>query len=251
MTDTARVDPGANQGPLVVEVQLPQPSGVQLGSGGDPLILVLPTFAVGSLTLGVLLTGWVAPLSALTGIVPTTAAATGVALLIGTVWAIFLGQTIVAGISGIFAGFWLSLSALLLGLGHNWYVVPATAISDLEQLFFICWAVIIFVLLFPTLKLPVVYPLVMALVVLALVLSAIAAGGTDPVGIYRGAGIVVIVFAALGWYAFLAVGFTAMGFELHVPLGPVPADLRRHPGPGLDNTSPGNGVGAGPAATAT
>lgn len=231
MSDTTQIQPGTATGPVVVEVQVPQPSGVLLGSGGDPLILVLPTFAVGSLALGVLLTGWVAPLTALSGVVPITAATTGVALLIGTLWAIFLGQTIVAGISGIFAGFWLSLSALLLGLGHDWYLVPASATSGVEQLFFICWAVIIFVLLFPTLKLPAVYPLVMALVVVALALSTLAAGGTDPVALYRAAGIVVIVFAALGWYAFLAVGFTAMGFGPHVPLGPAPADLGRRGSP--------------------
>ena len=199
------------------------PTGVLIGSGGDPLILILPLFCVGSLALGILLTGSLAPLAALAGIVPIISIATGVALFMGTIWALLLGLTIVAGISGIFAGFWLSLSALLLGIHHSWYGVPTTSVSNIEELFFICWAILIFVLLFPTLKLPLVYPVVIVLVVVALALSAIAASGTHPIGMFQAAGIVALVFATLGLYAFASVGLTAMGFEYSLPLGPVPA----------------------------
>lgn len=199
----------------------PQPTGVLLGSGGDPLILILPLFAVGSLALGILLTGWIAPLAALAGVVPIIAAATGLALVVGTVWSIILGLTIVAGISAIFSGFWLSLSALLLGLNHGWYAVAAPAIPNVEELFFICWAIVVFMLFLPALKLPVVYPLVLILVVIALALTAVGSTGTHTVGLYRLAGIVVIVFAALGLYAFLSVGFAAMGVKRVLPLGPV------------------------------
>lgn len=197
--------------------------GVAVGAGGDPLIVILPLFCVGSLALGILLTGWLAPLAALTGIVPIISVATGLTLLLGTVWALLLGLTIVAGISGIFAGFWLSLSAMLLGLDHGWYAVPATATSGVEELFFICWAILIFMLLLPVLKLPLAYPLIVVLVVAALVLSAIAAGGTDPVGVFRAAGIVVLAFAAIGLYAFVSVGLTALNFKSSLPLGPIPA----------------------------
>ncbi|MST31767.1 hypothetical protein GHK86_03365 [Acidimicrobiaceae bacterium USS-CC1] len=196
--------------------------GVTVGAGGDPLIVILPLFCVGSLALGILLTGWLAPLAALTGIVPIMSVATGLTLLLGTVWALLLGLTIVAGISGIFAGFWLSLSALLLGLDHGWYAMPATATSSVEELFFICWAILIFMLLLPVLKLPLAYPLIVALVVAALVLSAIAASGTDPVEVFRAAGIVVLAFAAIGLYAFVSVGLAALDFNVSLPLGPIP-----------------------------
>ncbi len=109
-------DPPASAGPQVTPVVL--------GSGGDPLTVILLLFCVGSLALGILLTGSLAPLGGLTGIVPIIAAATGLALVVGTVWALLLGITIVAGVAGIFAGFWLSLPAMLLGLAHDWYAVP-------------------------------------------------------------------------------------------------------------------------------
>src|SRR5438270_11066042 len=95
---------------------------------GDPAILGLPIFVVGSIALGLSLVGYV-PAAAGGVVVPVIFAATGLGLVISTVWAAALGQTMVACIFGLFAGFWLSFSILVLGLFHNWLLVPAASVN--------------------------------------------------------------------------------------------------------------------------
>ena len=51
--------------------------------------------------------------------------ATGLGLVISAIWAAALGQTLVACIFGLFAGFWLSYAVLVLGLNHDWFAIPA------------------------------------------------------------------------------------------------------------------------------
>jgi uncharacterized protein len=60
--------------------------------GGDPAILGLPIFVVGSLALAFSLVGYV-PAAAGGIVVPVIFAATGVGLVISTIWAAALGQT--------------------------------------------------------------------------------------------------------------------------------------------------------------
>src|SRR5882757_10329617 len=142
----------------------PAPTGVHVGAGGDPLIVALPIFAVGSVALGMALVG-VVDATALGAVIPIIMFGTGLYLMIVTFWAALLGQSIVAGITGTFSGFWLSLGALLLGLEHNWYAIAATQVGPTEELFFIAWGCLFVFLLIPCLLLPAVYPLVVALVV--------------------------------------------------------------------------------------
>lgn len=197
------------------------PTGVLVGAGGNPLIVGLPIFAVGSLTLGMALVG-VVDATALGAIVPIVLFATGLYLLIVTVWAAILAQTIVAGICGTFSGFWLSLGTLLLGLTHNWYGIPATQVANTQEVFFIAWGCLFLFLLIPCLLLPAVYPLVVALVVVALALAAASAHNADA-DLLKAAGYVALVFSFLGFYAFVNVGLEAMGAKRPFPpLGPVP-----------------------------
>ena len=90
---------------------------------GDPAILGLPIFAAGSVALGLALVGYV-PAAAVGSVLPIVLAATGLGLAIATVWSAAVGQTMVAGVFGLFAGFWWSYAALLLGLNHNWFAIP-------------------------------------------------------------------------------------------------------------------------------
>ena len=60
----------------------------------------------------------------------------------------------VASIFGIFAGFWLSYATLVLGLLHNWFVLPATDVTHTVAPFQITWLVIIVLLTLATLRLP-------------------------------------------------------------------------------------------------
>ena len=48
------------------------------------------------------------PSAAVGSVLPIVLAATGLGLLIATLWSAALGQTVVAGVFGLFAGFWWS-----------------------------------------------------------------------------------------------------------------------------------------------
>ena len=70
---------------------------------GDPAVLGLPIFVAGSIALGLALVGYV-PAAAGASALPIILAATGLGLLVSTIWAAALGQTLVAAIFGLFAG---------------------------------------------------------------------------------------------------------------------------------------------------
>ncbi len=189
--------------------------------GGDPAILGLPIFVVGSLALAFSLVGYV-PAAAAGIVVPVIFAATGVGLVISTIWAAALGQTMVASMFGLFAGFWLSFSILLLGLFHNWLLVPLADVKDSIALFLISWIIVMAALTLATMRLPASYTAVIALVVLALILRTIGVLDTNST-FDKLAGYVAFIFAALGIYLFLHAADTATGGR-GFPLGPA---LRR------------------------
>ncbi len=193
----------------------------QAAPTGDPAILGLPIFVVGSIALGLSLVGYV-PDAAGGVVVPVIFAATGLGLVISTVWAAALGRTMVASIFGLFAGFWLSFSILVLGVFHNWLLIPAANVNKSIALFLISWTIVMAALTVATLRLPVAYTAVIALVVLALVLRTIGVLNTDA-SLNKAAGYVVFLFAALGVYLFLSAAETATGGNGY-PLGPA---LRR------------------------
>jgi len=188
---------------------------------GDPAILGLPIFVVGSVALGLSLVGYV-PASAAGAIVPIIFAATGLGLVMATIWAASLAQTMVACIFGLFAGFWISFAVLDLALFHNWLLIPASAVTKSVALFLISWAIVMAALTLATLRLPAAFTAVIALVVLALVLRTIGVLDANN-SLNEAAGYVVLVFAALGIYLFLNAADAATGG----PGYPIGAPLRR------------------------
>lgn len=210
MTTTPNIDIEAANVSVAIEEA---PTG---HAAGDPAILGLPIFAAGSIALGLALVGYV-PAVAVTSVLPIVLAATGLGLLISTVWAASLGQTVVAGIFGLFTGFWLSYAALLLGLNHNWFLIPTEAVERSVALFLITWAIVMFALTVGTLRLPLAYTLVLGLVVVALVLLIFATTETSET-LNKMAGYVVLAFGALGIYLFLSTASIALGGSGY-PLG--------------------------------
>jgi uncharacterized protein len=183
---------------------------------GDPAILGLPIFAAGSVALGLALVGYV-PAAAVGSVLPIVLAATGLGLVIATIWSASVGQTMVAGVFGLFAGFWLSYAVLLLGLNHDWFAIPAANVNRSIELFLITWAVVMFTLTVASVRLPLAYTLVFALVVVALVLLIFGTVNGDAT-LNKAAGYVALAFAALGLYLFLATASIATGGGSY-PLG--------------------------------
>jgi succinate-acetate transporter protein len=192
------------------------PPAAPAAVAGDPAIIGLPIFVAGSLALGLALIGYV-PAAAAGSAIPVILAGTGIGLLISAVWAAALGQTLVAGIFGLFAGFWLSYSTLVLGLNHDWFKVPAADVTDSVVMFQITWAVVMAGLTLATVRLPVAFTAVVALVVLALVLLIFGTHNANT-NLTHAAGVVTLAFAALGMYLFLSAASVATGGKGY-PLG--------------------------------
>jgi succinate-acetate transporter protein len=143
----------------------------------------------------------------------------GLYQLVTTVWAIVLGQSLVAAIFSTFSAFWLSFGALLLGLGHGWFGVSSADATGAQELFFIAWACLFALLVIPCLKLPAVYPLAVFLVFVACSLAASSAfTGSENLSIAAGA--TALTFAFLAFWAWVHVALKAMGGPAMPPLGP-------------------------------
>jgi uncharacterized protein len=183
---------------------------------GDPGLVGLPSFIVGSVALGLVLVG-VVPASAVGASLPIILAATSIGLLVATVWAAALGQSAVASVFGIFAGFWLSYAALVVGLLHNWFGITVAAVIDTEKLFLIAWLVVIVMLTVATLRLPLAYTAVFALIDVALLLVLLGTTQSSS-GLLKTGGYFVLAFAALGVYIFFGSCSLATGGK-PVPLG--------------------------------
>jgi succinate-acetate transporter protein len=214
ITDTGPVQSdsrGATSREVMPTVIVEAPSSAFFA--GNPAAVGVPIFVAGGVALGIQLLGYVsagAPIAII-------GAATGLGLLVSTVWAAAVGQTAVASIFGLFAGFWLSYAVLVLGLLHNWYGTPKVEAVHTQGLFLITWLVMIVLLTIATLRLPlaftVLFVLIDATLVVVLAATINASATSNKVG-----GVLALAFSAVGAYIFLGIAATATGGR-GVPLG--------------------------------
>jgi uncharacterized protein len=183
---------------------------------GDPSTLGLPSFVVGSLALGMVLIG-VVPADAAGASLPIILAATATGLFLASMWSAAIGQSAVAAIFGIFAGFWLSYAVLLFGLIHGWLGITAAAATSTQELFLTAWLIVIAVLTLASLRLPLAFSLVFGLIVIALILLLVGTA-QNSTGLLKTGGYVVLAFAAVGSYLFYNAISLATGGKA-LPLG--------------------------------
>ncbi len=189
---------------------------------GDPSMLGLASFIVGSVALGLALVG-VVPAGVLGAPLAIVLCATALGLLLATVWCAALGQSAVAAVFGIFGTFWLSYAVLVLGLQHNWFAIAVTAVLATVKLFLVAWLVAIVMLTLATLRLPSAFTAVFVLVDVALLLLLLAYANASPLGVpsnglIKTAGYVILVFAAIGVYLFAGAAAVGTGGK-PLPLG--------------------------------
>lgn len=183
---------------------------------GDPALVGLPSFLVGSTALGLVLVGFV-PDTAVGASIPIVLTATGIGLLTATVWAARLQQSAVAGVFGVFAGFWFSYAALVLGLTHDWFGITPDAVARTQELFLVSWLVVIGLLTLATLRLPVAFTALFVLVEVALALVLLATVSGE-ITWTRLAGYAVLAFTAVGAYLYVSAMTAAVGGRA-MPLG--------------------------------
>lgn len=183
---------------------------------GNPALIGVPTFLVGSIALGLVLTGFV-PAEAGAASIPIIATATAFGQALAAIWAARLGQDAVASIFGIFTGFWSSYAALVLGLGHGWFGIRPEDAVRTQELFLGSWLAVVLLLTVATLRLPRAFTLLFGLIDLALLLVLIGTGqGSTP--LLQAGGVTVFAFVAVGAYLFLDAMSQATGGRA-LPLG--------------------------------
>jgi succinate-acetate transporter protein len=183
---------------------------------GDPMALGLPCFIAGSVSLGLALVG-VVPAASVGAALPIILTATAIGLFLATIWSASLGQSAVASVFGIFAGFWLSYAVLVLGLTHNWFGIAPASAQAAQELFLVAWLVVIVMLTLATLRLPAVYTALFVLIDVALLLVFLSVNQGSS-GLAKTAGYFVLVFAAVGVYLYMSTAAVATGGK-PLPLG--------------------------------
>jgi hypothetical protein len=176
---------------------------------GNPAALGLPCFIAGSVSLGLALVG-VVPASAIGAALPIILTATSIGLFLATIWSAAIGQTAVASVFGIFAGFWLSYAVLVLGLTHNWFGIAPASAQATQELFLVAWLVVMVMLTLVTLRLPLAFTAVFFLVDVALLLIFLGVNETST-GLLKAGGYVILAFAAIGVYLYADCASVATG----------------------------------------
>jgi uncharacterized protein len=187
---------------------------------GDPQVVAAPIFVIGSIALAMQLVQYVSA-AAIGAPLAILITATGLFLLVCTIWAAALGQSFVACFCGTFGGFWISYGIFALGLLHNWWMIPPGDVGRSVATFAIAFAAFFLFITLASIRLPIIYTLIFGLVVLALCLVA-AAYLMTPVSadLLKAAGIVVFIFAGLGMSLSWTVMNLSLGGPLFPPLGP-------------------------------
>jgi succinate-acetate transporter protein len=209
------------------------PMDVLVGGGGDPLVFGLPVFVSGSLVIGFGLIGLVPIPANLGSVLPETTFATGLGEFVTALWAIIVGQSIVAAIFGLFAAFWFSLFVVVEGIYHaGWFQFgliangkPASSaqtavVTPTLQMFFIAWLIIFMLLTVMMLRLPITYVEILVAVDLAVFFVLLAVSyGFQPFFVVGGA--CILAFCAIGIYDSIGLGLYSTGAKkVWPPLGP-------------------------------
>jgi uncharacterized protein len=181
---------------------------------GNSAAVGVPVFVAGSVALALVLINYV-PLAG--AAIPIIFAATGLGLLLSTAWAAALGQSAVASIFGIFAGFWLSYAALVLGLTHRWFGITVANLVHTQALFLITWLVILVLLTIGTLRLPLAFTVLFVLIDATLAVLLVATINLDST-LTKVAGGLTFAFAAVGALIYLGVMMTSTGGKA-IPMG--------------------------------
>jgi uncharacterized protein len=183
---------------------------------GEPALIGFPSFIVGAVAFGMVLIG-VVPTTVVGAAMPIVLTA-GLGMFVAAIWSARIGESAAAGISAIVGSFFVSYSLLVLGLIHNWYGIPPTAIPDTQKLFTISWLVIVTMLVLATLRMPSIFTLLFALIDVALLLNLLSIIQTST-NLSKAAGWVVMAASAVVVYLFFGSASHATGGK-ELPLGP-------------------------------
>lgn len=215
-TSTGQTVPSPRGGVIETAIETSPAVAATPAAAGDPALIGMPAFLVGSVALALVDINF-ASAAAAGAAVPIILTATSLGMAYAAIWAARLGQNAAAGINGVFAGFWISYAALALGLQHGWFAVQPAGAARAQEVFLIAWIVVVGLLVVGTLRLPLLYTVLLALVEVAFVVSLFATVNASE-NLTKTAGWVVVAFSAVGAYLYVSALNTANGGRPY-PLG--------------------------------
>ncbi|TWP48823.1 hypothetical protein FKR81_26370 [Lentzea tibetensis] len=219
MTTTEIPSQTSNGHKVAVEKTETAPTEVPTSLSANPALLGYPAFAIGALSLALFLTGFnqtTIP-STLAGGLPIMIVASGLLLIVASIWAIKRNDGVQAAIFGLFGAFWLSFTVLIVGLLDNWFgKLPEPAQRGANANFLLVWFVLMLAMTFATLRLPKAITLLFVLVDFSLItlFSAVSiarpGAGGDPFILHPGIA-ALFIMPFLGLYLFMSATNAALG----------------------------------------
>ena len=176
---------------------------------GEPGMLGLPSFIVGTVAIGLISIG-VLPAASTGSILAILLAATAPGLFLAAVWAGVTRQNAAAAVYGIFAGFFFSYAVLQLGVLHRWFGITPASYADTSKAFLIVWMVIVTMLILATLRLPVIFTALFTLVDVTLLLSLLQVIHQSS-AMQKATGWTALAVAAVGVYLFIGATLHGTG----------------------------------------
>jgi len=190
---------------------------------GNPALLGLPTFLVAGITLGLWLIGYLDTATLGGGMIAAAVFSAGAFLLVSSIWAQRVGNSVVAGIFGTFSAFWLSFGFLLMGLLNGWFGLSTDPdivggqIQSVQAAYVLSWLIVFVMLTVSTLRLPLGFTVgfVFVCATFALVLAFVISGNSLFATL---AGICTFIFCAIYAYIFVDAMTQELGGKA-MPMG--------------------------------
>ncbi|GAA1401537.1 hypothetical protein GCM10009613_60030 [Pseudonocardia kongjuensis] len=182
----------------------------------NPALLGLICFLPAGITLGLWFVGYLDTTALPGGMIPALTFSAGLFMMIATISALRVGDSVSAAIFGVFSAFWTSFGVLLMALNNGWIIDAGTGealstaqIGSIQSTYLLSFTLVFILLTLATLRLPLMFTVGFVLVDITFVLAylGVTAGNA---GLFPIAGITTFAFCAV----FAYILFDAFGQTL-------------------------------------
>ena len=172
----------------------------------NPALLGLICFLPAGITLGLWFVGYLDTTALPGGMIPALTFSAGLFMMIATISALRVGDSVSAAIFGVFSAFWTSFGVLLMALNNGWIIDAGTGealstaqIGSIQSTYLLSFTLVFILLTLATLRLPLMFTVGFVLVDITFVLAylGVTAGNA---GLFPIAGITTFAFCAVFAY---------------------------------------------------
>lgn len=182
----------------------------------NPALMGLICFLPSGITLGLWFVGYLDTTALPGGMIPIVTFSAGLFLLVSSISALRVGDSVTAAIFGVFSAFWTSFGVLLMALNNGWIIDAGTGealstaqVGEIQSAYLLSFTLVFILLTLATLRLPLAFTAGFVFVDITFVLAylGVTAGNA---GLFPIAGITTFVFCAI----FAYILFDAFGQTL-------------------------------------